>query len=197
MTKRGNKQNRPRGPMQVQVVPGEDGGGLGPRIERILRAAGESQGDVMVVCNSFRPIPITAASSSVYMTFDDLAGSDEFASMTQQFRLFKVSHMKVTVVDMNPQLASTPNAWSTVHSRNPTGFLYTDVIDQTDSQVMAPGTSKLTFYWSATSLQEKEFQGVVNFVNWGGLVGYVDGGTPVPTKYMLVAKYVVHFRGRV
>lgn len=193
-----SRRNRyPKGPMQVTVVSGENGGGQGAKIERIIDSLGKNEGDCMVLCNYFKPVPIGTTGGPVYLTIDDIVASDELAAFKTQFRTFRVSHAKYTVTDMNPSSAAAPNVWATAHGANATGYVYNDVIDQSDSKVMAPGSGQLTFYWSATSLPEKEFQSWNSYANWGGLTGFVDGSTtPVATKYMLVGKFIVHLRGR-
>lgn len=181
--------------MQVTMVDGE-GGNHGAKIDRVIRSLQDSESDCMLLCTVQKQITTTTGGGAVYANFDDLSTSDDFSSISQQFRLFRVAHIKFDVYDINPA-NTVVSIFGTHHGVNLTGFTFENVVDLPDSRVVPPGSGKSSFYWNASSLQEREFQGTTTFVNYGGLVSFIDGQTTPTRKFSVIAKFVVHFRGRV
>jgi len=159
----------------------------------------ENESAAMVVCRMTQLVSVATAATSYSITYTQLAGTDDFASMASQFNTFKVKSMRFEVYHTNPSVA-TPVAVSTVHgdfTGDPPSTWVTEqaVVDAPDAQYLEPGSKRQNFYWNARGTQENAFQDVNNFTNYGGLRYYVGGGT-AQTAYAIITSFVVVFRGR-
>jgi hypothetical protein len=155
----------------------------------------------VVLCKtSFVLQGATTAATSYDWTYPQVAATDEFVSMAQQFNLFKIRGMKFEIFHTNPTVSNRA-AVSTVHAST-TGALPSTwttlegVIDAPDSRFIIPGSEKQDLYWNASGSAEQEFQDVNTFTNHGGFRGYVDQTATVVQLATVVATAVVVFRGR-
>jgi len=129
---------------------------------------------------------------------------DDFVSISAQFETFRIRGIRFDVYDINP--TNVVAAWfSTFHdefgaSAQPV-FASGSVIDGPDSQIVPPGTGKITLYWRATGTNENRFvttdQNSVSFppAFFGGL-RYALPGSTTGGKFQVVVKAIVDFRGR-
>lgn len=131
---------------------------------------------------------------------------DDFVSIAQQFETFRIRGVRFDIYDVAP--GSTVNGWfSTFHSEflGSAQPVYTlaNVIDGPDSQLVPPGVGKVTLYWRAKGANENRFvtDDDANVTNpptyFGGLRYTVAAVATAFTKYTIVVKALVDFRGRI
>lgn len=94
------------------------------------------------------------------MAGPQIALFDEFTSFSAQFQTFRIRAIRYDIYDINPSL-STVGWFSTFHDEfradaQPV-FSQRNVIDGPDSQIVPPGTGKLTLYWRAKGILENGF----------------------------------------
>lgn len=194
--RRNNTRSRARkGFVQVR----EDGDMAAAKIDRTLSSMRANESATVVVCKSTAEINVASGAASFAISYTNLVGTDDFASLAAQYNTFKVKSMRFEVFHINPSV-QTPVAVSTLHGdftgEPPTTWVTEQaVIDSPDAMYLEPGSKKQVFYWNARGTQENAFQDVNSFTNYGGLRYYVSGGT-AQTAYKIITSYVVVFRGR-
>jgi len=167
--------------------------------QRFLSAYNQSEGQIRVVCNTHTELATSATSITPgIIDFSNLAASDDFISISQQYTEFRVRSIRFDIYDINPSAVPVVNYWSTYHRVG--GNVAVDiesVLDRPDSRAIAPGTGKDTLAWVAHSMPEMQFQSVDNYNGLGGLSYYLSQTTTaVNPKYTISAKFVVDFRAR-
>jgi hypothetical protein len=178
-------------------------GSDGLRVDRQIAAIKDSESQTRVLVGDVFDlgIPTTADTSSSW-SFDSLLNTDDFASLAQQYNLFKVVSIKFDIYDTNPNV-SAYNAWGIWHDNyEGSALAYTraNIGDLPDSRVISGGTGQTTLYWVAHGVVENQFQGTTTtgsaVQKFGGLKYYVGlAGTAAP-KYTVQVHAVVDFRGR-
>jgi len=174
----------------------------GARVDRIISQLQNSHSQIRLLCtDSF------AINSSTVDVNGNLAGSqirlfDEFTTISTQFETFRIAAVRYDVYDINPSNVVT-GAFSTFHDVATTGnqlaFTFPSVIDGPDSQIVPPGTGKISFTWVAHGTAENQFlsddSNAAQQLDFGGL-RYSILAASTAIKYRIVVKAVVDFRGR-
>jgi hypothetical protein len=167
------------------------------KVNSLLSAYKVSEGQIRVVCTGNQDLTPAGGSSASYST-DLLTSTDDFISFAQQYQEFRIRAIRFDVFDVQPNSASTINYLATYHQidGNVPGTA-ADVVDRPDSRTIPPGTGHARLAWVAHGQPEMEFQSVTSYQRFGGLVFYTSPSAPVVgTKYSLIAKFIVDFRGR-
>lgn len=168
--------------------------------QRFLQAYNTSEGQIRVVLGYRGELGSFATNTPITGTvgFSEATATDDFASFISQYREFRVRAIRFDIYDVQPSSVPVVNYWSTYHVVG--GSVPVDaenVVDRPDSRSVAPGDGKSTLSWVAHSIPEMAFQSTTNFNGLGGLSYYSVANQPVTnTKYSIVAKFVVDFRGR-
>ena len=184
----------------VRVIDPEDGPD-GAMVDRMITQQQNSHSQVRVLCQS--TFAVTTATTNTFTTYDGVSviATDDFVSMIQQFETYRIKAIKVDVYDIAPGTV-VQNGGSTFHdvyTTTPT-FTFDNIADGPDYKVVPPGTGKVTFHWVAKGTQENNFQSdsSVGSVSeyFGGIRFLTGAGTAGITKYQVVMKAIVDFRGR-
>jgi len=159
-----------------------------------------SEQQTRVVCQESNTlnVPIGTPSSGI------IAGSqvqlfDEWVTFAAQFETFRIAAIHYDIYDINP---SNPGpAWfGTFHDDYTTStqpaFSMANVIDSTDSQLVPPGTGKISLVWRAHGPRENSFLPVAGGADFGGLRYFTLQQTSTFQKYIVITKAVIDFRGR-
>jgi len=167
--------------------------------QRFLQSYQESEGQIRVLCNVRTEISPGSAATSGLVDFSALAGSDDFVSFSAQYLEFRVRAVRFDIYDIQPNAPSTINYWATYHQVGGTPpQTFENIIDRPDSRSVAPGDGKTTLAWVAHGIPEMAFQSVNSYNGLGGLVNYISPSSAVSgTRYTIIAKFVVDFRGRI
>lgn len=199
MTRRRTRASRGRKGGDIVTVA-RDGDVMGARFDKMVSNQRYNESATPILVKAVAGVSTAAAAGSGVYTMNELGQEDDFASMAQQFRLFKVKAMRFEVFHINPS-SVVPLVMSTFHSDGSlagvTGQPAT--VDGEDSKYMDPGNGKQVFYWNASSPEEKLYQDPTSFVSFGGLRWYRESGSTavdVPLVRIIVTAQVI-FRGRV
>lgn len=195
-----NRQRRSNAISNVRMVD-PDAGTDSLKVDRQVSALKTSESQMRVLIGDTRDFDITTADGFGTWDLFSLDDTDEFNTLVQQFRLFRISSIKFVVTDINPN-AVCRNVFATWHDNyfeSAPSFTRANITDQVDSKVIAPGTGEHVFYWRAHGVEENRFQatyaGGAPAASFGGLKWYVQGGTPA-NKFSIQVHAVVDFRGR-
>jgi len=167
--------------------------------QRFIQAYTTSEGQIRVVLGYRGELSNYTAGAPITGTvgFTEASNTDDFASFITQYREFRIRAIRYDIYDIQPN-ASAVNYWSTYHTVS--GSVATDaesVMDRPDARSISPGDGKTTLAWVAHSIPEMAFQNVSSFNGLGGLSYYtIAGNGIVNSKYTVLAKFVVDFRGR-
>lgn len=193
---RGGKSRRSTRYIQNVRVVDRDESQDSLRMSRMLTEMSNSNSQVRVQCG-YQGTLTPAAQVGGIVGFTELEGTDDWASFTGQYTEFRVVGMQFRIFDNQPS-APAINLWATFHQQGgtvPTGV--NDVVDRVDARVVPPGTGWVELVWAAHGQPEMEFQSVTNYTGYGGLVYNINPATTLTgTKYQIIAKFVVDFRGR-
>lgn len=199
---RGNRRrggNRKNVISNVRVVDKDDGID-DIAAQRFLQSYKVSEGQIRVVCN-YRGelnLPVSTAVTGT-VGFGELAGTDDFTSFTSQYQEFRVRAIRFDIYDLGGGSSSPLNFWATFHQIGGTvPSTFDSVVDRPDSRSIVPGTGYASVAWVAHGIPEMAFQPISGYNTLGGLVYYLGGvSAAVNSKYSIIAKFVVDFRGRV
>lgn len=198
--RKGNKNNKNE-VSNVRVVDPHQGLD-GARMDRILGQMQNSHSQIRVICGESRQLNSATTGSGGTVTGVDVRTWDDFISFAAQFETYRIAAIRFEVYDFNPSNVVVA-VFSTQHDVVASPLAYTaptfaNVIDAPDSQVVPPGTGKVTFDWFAHGTEENGFQSdTINPINdYGGLRFYLNQAAGVSGKYLIVSKAVVDFRGR-
>lgn len=198
--KNGSRKASRNTPMPVFNVDAE----TGPdeiRLDRYIQSIQNSQGQVRVLCNS--AVTLTSSNLGSSISFAQLYGSDDFASMAQQFELYRVKAIRFDVY--STQTSNSAKAlFGTFHADAATsaGFPAVNLALVTDSpDAKVPGTEgpSTRWTWMARGSHENDFYSTESSdqYDFGGIRFAALGGTfNSEPYYNVVVKYVVDFRGR-
>lgn len=177
----------------VRIVPGGEGS-REQKVERILAAIKESQSTTRVqLKDSFFASPAAGPIINKY-SYTNIASTDDYSSLAQQFTKFRVVCFKFDVYDFNPGLPSL-GIFGTYHGAANPGSLG-EITDVADSSVVPPGTGMRSYYWYPSGPLEHSWFDVATPNDFGGLVYYLYGGNP-GSKYEVIVSAVVDFRARI
>lgn len=173
----------------------------GARVDRILASLQNSHSQIRVLCSSQFPQNLAANPYAVIFSGTNVRATDDFISFAAQFETFRIAAIRFDVYDINTNTACI-NGFSTFHDVTTTAYAnqdLTQIIDAPDSQVIASGLGKASFTWAAHGTEENEFQSTTNsgIADFGGLRAYIGTGTQGVTKFQVVMKAIVDFRGRI
>jgi len=190
--------NRPRNtPLPVEVMKPQDTL-TRRRVDRQLALMASSESDTVILVNRVINLALLTTPQPATFSYSFITGSDEFGSLAQQFRTFRIADVKYDIYDVNPSVPATAY-WSTFHTGGGATVVPgpDDVLDRPDSVIIPPGEGKATLLWHGQTFDERGFQETGGFLDYGGLNAYVYGAaTTAPQKYVVIAKAIVHFRGR-
>lgn len=187
----------------VRIVD-EFAGSDGAKLDRMLQALHNSQSQTRIEIGFATNISVTTGGADQLgiMSGNRVRLEDEFTTFVQQFQLFKIVAIRYDVYDINPAIVCF-SAFSTFHEVSdslPPSFTFPQVMDGPDTQVATNGAPRLSFSWIAKGAKETEFQSVdtaaADVSDFGGLRWAIGAGSVAGSKYQVVAKAVVDFRGR-
>lgn len=190
-----------RGPRSTAIqnvrVVDPDEGSDDVKVNNMISSYNASEGQIRVICSSRAELTYSAGQSNVF-GYDSLTSTDDFISFSAQYQEFRVRGMRFTVYDVQPSSPATINYMATWHQVGGTvPATQDDIVDRPDARSIAPGTGHVKLSWLAHGLPEMEFQSISSYNSLGGLVLYASPAAVITgTKYLLVAKYLVDFRGR-
>jgi len=196
MTRRNNNKQRKNVIQNVRMVDPDEGTD-DVKVNNMLSTYTTSEGQIRVVCSVQQDISPTGGSSTTY-GFDTLTGTDDFISFAQQYLEFRVRGIRFDIFDVQPNSAATVNYLATFHQIAGTvPSTPADIVDRPDARSIPPGTGRARLAWVAHGIPEMSFQSTTSYDTLGGLVFYTSPTAVITgTKYTLMAKFVVDFRGR-
>lgn len=175
----------------------------GLKVDRQIAAIKTSESQTRVVIGDILDVGIpTNADISASYGFDNIANTDDFASLAAQYNLYRIVSIKFDIVDTNPS-APAYNVFGVWHDNyegaNP-AFTRANIADLPDSRVISGGTGQTTLYWVAHGVTENLFNATTTtgspVQKFGGLKYYVGIGGANVSKYTISIHAVVDFRGR-
>jgi len=138
------------------------------------------------------------------ISWTSISLNDEFISFAQQYKTFRIKAIRFDVYDINPAVVVNGvfSTWHDVFTATTVpAFTFNNTLDSADSQYVAPGTGKVSFVWVARTPLERSFQatapGTNPFPDFGGLRYNLLAASGSATKYRVISKAVVQFRGRI
>lgn len=167
--------------------------------QRLLQSYNVSEGQIRVVCgHQVNQSFASGTASGGTIAFAELLGTDDFTSFAGQYQEYRVRAIKFDIYDINPNSSTIVNYWSTFHQVSgsvPVG--QEDVMDRPDARSVAPGDGKATLCWVAHGIPEMQFNSVNVNPGLGGLSFYASPSAAVSaSKYTIMTKFIVDFRGR-
>lgn len=199
---RGKKQSTRR--VQNVRVTDNYAGEDGLKFDRVLTQLQNSHSQTTLCIQDEFGIDVTSAPQVGKLAQSQFRIFDDFVSMAAQFQTYRIKRVRFDIYDAFPGSGATI-FWSTFHDVNTTGAQHVPtlngVIDGPDSQIVPPGTGKISLFWTAKGVLENEFQSTTSSTpaiqDFGGLRYYAPGSsTPVNGKYQVFCKVIVDFRGR-
>jgi hypothetical protein len=200
-----NKQRGKNMVTNVRIVD-QNAGTDGAYVDRCVAQFQNSHSQVSVLCQDSYSLTTSSTGGSGVFGASQIRLCDEFASLGAQFETYRIRAVRFDVYDQSPNVQVS--AWfSTFHDSYFTAaqpiFTLSNIIDGPDSAQVPPGTGKLSLYWRATGTSENEFQSTlqagtsVPALDFGGLRYQYSSSTPTAiTKYTIIFKAIVDFRGR-
>jgi len=196
---RRNNGRRTRGGNRIQNVRVVDNDEAcdSVRVSGILTSLSSSNQQIRVTCGYQGTLTPTAQVGGI-VSLAELTGTDDWASFDDQFTEYRVRAIQFRVFDLQPNSPAVVNLWATYHQLGgAVAVSPNDIVDRPDARVLTPGTGWITLDWAAHGQPEMEFQPVVGGLSYGGLCYNVSPAATINgTKYQIVAKFVVDFRGR-
>ena len=194
----GNKKGRISNVRVVDEYAGSDGA----RLDRMLTELQNTQSQTRVEIGMARLLSLTSGPDQIgTISAVTLRGSDEWATLVQQWQTYRVRAIRFDVYDINPNLVCF-STFSTFHEASEgatPAFTFEQVLDGPDCQVPTNGAPKLRFTWMAKGAAEMGFQnvdpGAGDITDFGGL-RFALGAGAVGSKFQIVVKAIVDFRGR-
>lgn len=204
MARRGNNKGRKQSRAQPVQVMDEYAGADGVKFDRVLTQLQNSHGQVTLCLQDAFNLSVQTTASNAILAASQIKVFDDFVSMASQFETYRVKRIRFDIYDINPALGNAA-FWSTFHDQYTSATQYVPsqaaVVDGTDSQMIAPGTGKISLFWTAKGTLENGFQNTTtptgtNIYDYGGLRYSIPAGGAVNSKYYVVVKAIVDFRGR-
>lgn len=200
MTRRNRNRNQTRAVQNVRVLD-PLGGQDGAKVDRQLNSLQNSSNQIQVLCSESNDVSINTVANAGNIGWSQILLFDDFVSMAQQYDTFRIRSIRYDVYDINP---TTGNAaiFSTFHTEANSSvqpvYTFANVVDGVDSQIVPPGTGKISFTWMGHTTLEKGFVNTITSPSpeFGGLRYYVFAGGATTAKFRIVTKAVVDFRGR-
>lgn len=193
-------KNRVTNVRVVDPLSGVDGA----RVDRILSGMQNSHSQIRVICGDTSLFSTSASATTfgVY-TGSNVRATDDFVSFAAQFETFRIAAIRFEVYDVNPSTALFAG-FSTQHDVVPSGLVFTaptvaSVMDGPDAGLPVSGGSKMVLNWVAHGTEENNFQSVsvLPIDDFGGLRYFFGSPGSASSKYQLIVKAVVDFRGRI
>lgn len=200
MARRNNtRRSRRSGQRRIQEVFQDDqyAGRDSGRVFRQISAAQNNQSLCTIVCGDLFSVNAATTGASTVFSFNSITATDDFVSLAAQFNTFRVRGIMFDIYDVNPTVVAI-GTMATFHQSNSivAGHTQANIMDRPDSQLVAPGSGKITLYWRPKGTEENNFQGVGGFTDFGGMSINVPGVTTAATKYQIAMKAIVDFRAR-
>lgn len=196
------RSNARKGRISNVRVVDEFAGSDGARLDRMLSELQNSQSQTRVEIGQARLLSLASGPDQLgTISAVALRGSDEWATLVQQWQTYRIRAIRFDVYDINPNLVCF-SAFSTFHEASEgttPAFTFEQVLDGPDAQVPTNGAPKLRYTWMAKGPAELAFQNVDpaagDITDFGGL-RYALGAGAVGSKFQIMVKAVVDFRGR-
>lgn len=177
----------------------------GARVDRLMSSIQNSGNHIMVLCGETNGLTIsTTADLTGNIGWSQIRVFDDFTSIAGQFNTFRIKSIRYDVYDINPAVPNS-GTFGTFHDQYTIGtqpnYSFGEVVDSIDSQMVPPGTGKVSFTWVAHTPLERGYvdvtpDPVASGPDFGGLRYIVPQGGSSQTKYRVITKAVVEFRGR-
>lgn len=201
---RNSRNRRPSGRNGVTNVRVVDqyAGTDGAKFDRILASMQNSHSQIRTICSGTASFALATAGGSAYFSSATIRATDDFQAFASEFETYRITAIRYDVYDFNPALVGTV-ILSTWHDVVPSGsapvISLDNVIDGPDSQIVAPGTGKISFTWTAKGSAENEFQTTTapGIEDFGGLRAASPAAPVAGPKLQIIVKAVVDFRGRI
>lgn len=189
--------------MPVRVL--DDYAGMdGDKFDRVLGNLQNSHSQVTLCVQDAFNLSVQTTATNAILAASQIKLFDEFVSLASQFETYRVKRIRFDIYDINPSV-SNATFWSTFHDSFSSGSQFVptqaSVIDGPDSQIIPPGTGKISLFWTAKGTAENEFQNTfsnsgITAIDFGGLRYSIPAGGAVTAKFFVVCKAIVDFRGR-
>jgi len=196
-----SSKNRVSNVRVVDSLQGTDGA----RVDRIIGSMQNAHSQIRLICGDYSTLA-TSASATTFGTYSgsNVRATDDFVSMAQQFETYRISAIRFEIYDVNPNL-SVFSSFSTQHDVVPSGATFgtptiQSILDAPDAQLPVPGGSKAVLSWVAHGTEENNFQSTTTGgtpSDFGGLRYFVGSPGSAASKFQIVIKAIVDFRGRV
>jgi len=179
-------------------------GADGARLDRMLSHMQNTHSQTRAVIGDYVPVSTnaTATVSGVYTAANVRAAAD-WASFAAEFETYRITAIRFEVYDIQPAVPVFA-ALSTFHDVGSgfSVFTLSSILDGPDAQVPPAGGAKVALSWVAKGSQENDYQstrtetgGAAPF-DFGGLRYAIGSPGSVVSKYQVIVKAVVDFRGR-
>lgn len=203
MVKRNSRKSKDR---IVNVRNVDDYAGVdGLKFDRVASQLQNSHSQTTIMVSDEFTIGVQTTTINSILAGSQVRVMDDFSSMAAQFQTFRIKRIRFDIYDTNPSLSASAY-WSTFHDVNTTNSQYVPtfgaVVDAPDSQIIPPGSGKVSLIWTAKGTEENTFQSTNNTtpapLDFGGLRYNITGlpGVSSNTKYQVIVKAIVDFRGR-
>jgi len=200
---RGTRSNKNR-VSNVRIVDSLSGTD-GARVDRIIGSMQNNHSQIRIICGDYATVA-TSASATQFGIYSgvNVRATDDFISMAQQFETYRVTAIRFEVYDINPALPVF-SSFSTQHDVVPSGASFgtptiQSVLDAPDAQLPPAGGAKAVLNWMAKGAEENDFQSTTTGgtpSDFGGIRYFVGSPGSAASKYQIVIKAIVDFRGRV
>jgi len=200
-SKRRNNGRRSRKAATSTVIQSrDDGDKSAAQIDRMISHFRAQESMTTILAKTQFDISAVTTATGYSFSFPELMGTDDVATMAQQYNTFKVKAYRFEVFHTNPTVI-VPFVVSTWHGnfvgQPPSTWLAEgSVVDAPDSKYSEPGSKEQKFYWNARGTDENSFQDINTFANYGGIRYFVRAaGTTTYLATVIVTAEIV-FRGR-
>lgn len=197
MARRQSNRKQSRRNNSNVVTIAQDGDVVGARFDRMVSSMRSQESAIPVLIKGAGAID-SGTEQGLYWGFLNIAASDEFGSLAQQFKLFKIKAIRFEVFHQVASFAQ-PIVVSTYHTQDAEAApRVEDVIDGEDSKFLDAGAGKQVFYWNARGTPETDYQSTSALGSYGGLRAFrqTNAVNPGLRQATIVWTAQVVFKGR-
>lgn len=168
------------------------------RVSNILSSMSSSNQQIRATCGYQATLTPAAGNIGSTVSLVSLQSTDDWQSFSAQYVEFRIRAIQFRIFDVQPNSAAVVNYWATYHQiGGDVAVGANDVVDRPDARILTPGAGWITLNWAAHGQPEMEFQPIAGGVAYGGLCYNTSPASVLSgTKYQIIAKFVVDFRGR-
>jgi len=174
----------------------------GAKFDRIMSGMQNSHSQIRTICQGTASFTLSTSGGTAYFSAAVIRATDDFQAFASEFETYRITAVRFDVYDINPALVGAVFL-STWHDVVPSGsspvITADNVLDGPDSQIVPPGTGKVSFTWTAKGSQENDFQTTTapGIEDFGGLRAASPAASAAGSKLQIVIKAIVDFRGRI